>query len=1117
MMRTLAEDVRVTRRFSRSVRIGVDADSCAADGFVCTATSTQALLTTVEHVSAHGHGAFTWTGPYGCGKSSLAVVLSLVVGPECEARTRALESLPAEVRTRVLDGLRWASPGWRVVPVVGRRADARELVVQALEEQRIGRKGQDVVEALLAASRRGPGLLLVIDEMGKLLEHAAGGEGDAHFFQDLAEAASRSNGRLVVIGILHQAFDDYAYRLARETRDDWLKIQGRFVDVPLNPSGEEQVELLSRAIESGGTHRPSEIAAFVASEILGDRPGGAAFAVRLSACWPLNPVVACLLGPLSRRRFGQNQRSLFGFLGSAEPFGFQDFLSTSPSGSGVLYDVGWLWSYLRANLEPSILASPDGHRWAVAIDGVERCEARNGEAADLRVLKAIALIDLFRERSGLVGSGPILGAALCDLTEGEIEAALGRLREWSLVVFRRHLGGYSLYAGSDFDIDRAVEESRAQMVGCDYSRLRVTGVLTPILAKRHYHETGAMRWFDVDIATLEAAEQTVANHRFASGAAGLFLLIVNDDGASPNKVRRYTARLNDSIGNRPIAYAVSGDSFMLRELTFELLALERIQTTRSELKGDPIARREVAGRIARLASELEDRLREALGSVSWHAPALERPDLTGPRVYGAAGLSLMASRMAKALYPATPLIRNELVNRSRPSSNAMAAVRALMTAMVDRGEHERLAITSYPPEAGLYASILDRTGLHARGENGLHRFVEPSPDADPGRLASLWECGDELLASEKDGVTMATLYAAWRDRPFGVKDGLLPVLALAFMLSRKDRLAIYLDGLFCPAVGDLLVDRMLQDADSVRMRLSSVSQRDGAILDGVADVVGSFGIEAAPADPLAIARQLVSIVMTAPGWTRRTARLGRSALKVRDLAVAASDPNKLLLDDLPLIAGPEADVSEVIAVLREGLVGLTDAYGGMLADIEALLIRELRAEPTADGLRALRGRASKVVGLTGNYRLDAFATRLAGFDGAREVIEGLASLAANKPPRDWVDRDVDAARVELAALAQQFLRGEAFAHVGGRGLERFAIAVYMSDPARTALVTPEISIDGAAMRQAKSIAAKLLRSMGDDVPRDVAIAATAELLAGLAEQAPTADVIPVHKRKRATV
>src|SRR3712207_7769415 len=46
-----------------------------------------------------------------------------------------------------------------------------------------------------------------------------------------------------------------------------------------------------------------------------------------------------------------------------------------------------------------------------------------------------------------------------------------------------------------------------------------------------------------------------------------------------------------------------------------------------------------------------------------------------------AGLSAIASRMAAALYPHAPRVRNELLNRAKPSSNAMAAVRLLMTAM----------------------------------------------------------------------------------------------------------------------------------------------------------------------------------------------------------------------------------------------------------------------------------------------------------------------------------------------------------------------------------------------------------------------------------------------------
>jgi hypothetical protein len=1092
----LADHVSVLRRFRRSVRVGADTGAAEIEGFVCTATAAQALDTTIDHAASLGHTAFTWTGPYGCGKSTLAVVLAAALGKPGKAREQALAALPEDLRRRLPEAMRWSRPGWRVIPVVGRRADAATVIAEALPTPQT--KSSEIVRALVALSASEPcGVLLIIDEMGKLLEHAATEGGDAYFFQELAEAAARSEGRLMVVGVLHQAFDDYAYRLARETRDDWLKIQGRFVDIPLSPTAEEQVELLSRAIVA---QPPGDCAAIDAVAAVLSRGGQQTTAAeRLRRCWPLNPVVACLLGPLSRRRFGQNQRSIFGFLGSAEPFGFQDFLKSTEARSNTLYDATWLWSYLRANLEPSILASPDGHRWSIAVDAVERVEERGGDELEITVLKTVALLDLFRERSGLSASPELVAAALQLPIDG-VAGALDSLARRSAIVFRRHLGAYAIYAGSDFDIEAAMDEVRTEMLGCDYSRLRATGVLTPILAKREYHETGAMRWFEVDVATLDQAEQRVASFRSGDGAAGLFLLLINESGDSAARVRRVTERLVDQVGDRPIAFGLSADSYMLRELSHELVALERVQATRPELKGDAVARREVAMRLARVAGELEERLRSGLSSTSWTVPAISTDEL---RTSGPAGLSAIASRMAAALYPQAPRIKNELVNRSKPSSNAMAAVRALMVAMaVNSGEH-RLGIKDYPAEGGLYASVLERTGLHGQSEDGGYAFLSPRPGQDGHRLLPLWTAARDLLEQRgSDGMGLDNLFALWRARPFGLKDGLLPVLGLAFLLAERGRASVYLDGVFCSSISDLLVDRLLQDASSVRLRLSEISEHDAAILRGVADTVARYAPEDEPigADPLAIGRQLVALVMNAPAWVRRTSRLGRAALRVRDLALSAHDPNKFMLDDLPKVAGKNATADAVIADLRKGLEELAGAYAAMLASLRDLLLRELRVRGEG-GSERLRRRAKAVMGVTGNYRLDAFAARLSTYDESREAIEGIASLAANRPPRDWVDRDVDAARIELASLAREFLRAEGLAHVQGRGDGRFSFALFMSDPARPGLLTPEVAIDGEELDRARALAQSLRAVIGAKVGRDVALAAAAELVAALAEEA----------------
>lgn len=257
-MNTLATKVRVNRRFQRSVRVDTDINEPSAlEGFICPSSTAQALLSMARQVAETGHGAFTWTGPYGSGKSSLAVALAALLGPDGRPRTQARASIGSDAAAELISLLKAGRKGWTTLPIVGSRTDPALAIAEALDGPRRGRKrtsvmGTDVIEKLktAAADTSGAGLIVIIDEMGKFLEQAAFGDADVYFFQQLAEAASRSNRRLIVVGVLHQAFDDYAHRLAREVRDEWLKIQGRWSDIPINVAGEEQIALIGRAIDA---------------------------------------------------------------------------------------------------------------------------------------------------------------------------------------------------------------------------------------------------------------------------------------------------------------------------------------------------------------------------------------------------------------------------------------------------------------------------------------------------------------------------------------------------------------------------------------------------------------------------------------------------------------------------------------------------------------------------------------------------------------------------------------------------------------------------------------------------------------------------------------------------
>ena len=267
----LAERVTVARRFQRAIRIDTDIDDpFALEGFVCTQSAASVLQTMAQHLTEAGHSAFTWTGPYGSGKSSLVVALSALVGPDAGARKEAASIVGDETARMVWRAMPPKRDGWRILPIVGRRDRPEQLVEEAIRARKLGRprhngwSEKQALDTLWRIASQNPdnsgGLVVFVDEMGKILEAATRNGSDVYFFQQLAEMASRSDGRLVVIGVLHQAFEEYSYRLSRDMREEWSKIQGRFVDLTVNTAADEQIAILGRAIDSGANEHPRRAA-----------------------------------------------------------------------------------------------------------------------------------------------------------------------------------------------------------------------------------------------------------------------------------------------------------------------------------------------------------------------------------------------------------------------------------------------------------------------------------------------------------------------------------------------------------------------------------------------------------------------------------------------------------------------------------------------------------------------------------------------------------------------------------------------------------------------------------------------------------------------------------------
>jgi hypothetical protein len=1020
----------------------------ALSGYVCQGTARTLLESMSEQILKTKQRAFTWTGPYGGGKSSLALMLCSLVGPSQSMREKAKDILALPNDSNIYEAFQAKGSGWTVLPVVGKRVSIRDQLIATIEK-RIGlslskKKSTDIIAELVAlAETNEQGLLLIIDELGKFLENSAleGGE-DIYFFQQLAEAASRSKGNFVVVGILHQPFEAYATSLGRQTRDDWAKIQGRYIDIPLVAATDEVIELIGRSISKTGSVSLApvkQICTLIADNIKNRRPASPRNLDKsLFACWPLHPAITALLGPISRRKFGQNERSIFGFLTSREPLGFTEHLQTHKVSWDAMYRPSNYWDYLRANSEPAILASPDGHRWAQAVDSVERAESK-GSPLHVEVTKTVALIEMFRTGAALAADESTIGSCLSQDSSAQVQQVLSELVDWKILINRKHLNAYGVFAGSDFDIESAISSTRNELASFNVKILTELSDLNPVIAKRLYYEKGTMRWFGKTIIPLSELGPLLENYKPSIGSVGTFILCVPDTPISDKQFQNSVQSFSEKFEKLPVVLGVSKNALKITDLGQELAAADKVFSTRTELEGDSVARRELASRLSSLKANLQEELSDAFRSANWFTG--------GEKINKDKRLTIsgIASQIAESIFKLTPIIKSELINRDELSSNIVKARRQLMYKMLQDGSLSKLSYEGYPADAGLYYTVLSQPGLHKKiqGTDGWG-FCKPTKSLSGSTFIKLWDETEKIFKTASDKVGLDEIYSVWQSAPFGLKKGVMPILALAFFLANKSHIAIYFDNVFTPNISEVIIDELLNDPQLINFKYVSAGENQNSLARAIAEKILATSdkvTDFSSFTPLETARGLVSIAVALPNWTKRTNSVSQSAQDVRGMLLKASDPNKVLFADLPTILETVTE-NELVLSLQKIIFELQSAYPRKLEEIKDIALKSLQHE--SDNYEDLKFRALSVKGITGNFQLESFSTRLEEFDGSTQKIESLISNAINKPSQGWVDRDLDAAIIQLGTLSMEFRKAESIASLRGRDSSRKTFNLVLS-------------------------------------------------------------------------
>lgn len=1007
-MTTLADVLTVRSQFARSANFERDAESTKSlDGYVVTARALDVVSRVADAASGPAGGAWSVTGPYGSGKSSLGLLLDAAFGPPGIARERALDKISeasSAAKEAVLQALshhRTRSQGfYRALVTADREPVARTVLrglhravmrrhgkipgsaefpassVLKLAQRRVGRKDDPVdpsvselVEIARCMASRAP-LLIVIDEFGKNLEAARDDESsDTYLLQRLAEAGQGTGLPIFVITLQHLSFEEYLTDVDDRRRRDWAKVQGRFVDIAFTESAAQTRALIAQAFEAGHDIRPriddwaESHAPALASAGIADLSDPAA----IGSCWPLHPVSTLVLPELCNR-FGQHERTLFSFLAGNESGTVATLaFSIDMDAAGELPSIGpeAVYDYFMGTDGAGVSVAGRSGRW---MEIASRLRDANGLTdVEQRLAKSIALLNLVSASGAVRASASVL--QLVDPASSEV---LSGLEERGLVTYRAFADEYRIWHGTDVNVAELTAAAHDRIADQPLHRVLETAhALEPMVAARHSAQNDTVRLFRRRFAH---GDETVEPPAALDTVDGELLLVTGTGGAIPtllDTVLRSGSHAKSASGrewtlrSRPVVVALPEDLGELDSAAREVAALSDVLTT-PQVEADWVARREISERLASARSRLEMAVSSAFSADACRWMLLDCGE--GLRLSPGRG-SAPLSEASDLAFPKSPRVPNEMLNRSELTSQGAKARRILLEAMIERSNEYRLGFKGYGPEVAMYEAGLKHAGLHRPKKAGgdpvfgkprvrsNSKVTEGLKQIEQIRFAPTWEAIEEAFeAAKKSRLNVRDLYVTLASPPYGVKVGVIPVVVTAALLARADRIAIYEHGTFQLGLSPELSERMVRNPEHFEIKhFANISGRRRDALDVLAD---RFGIEAGlggrrVGNVLAVTLYLAGRMRGLEQWTRRTSHLSADALAVRDALNEATEPDVLLFELLPVALGyaPIAPGRKGATTRQESRKGEFEAFAdGLARSIDELtsrcrlMIGELRDE-----------------------------------------------------------------------------------------------------------------------------------------------------------------------------
>ncbi|MDP3927927.1 MAG: hypothetical protein Q8R57_02805, partial [Bacteroidota bacterium] len=867
-----------------------------------------------------GIRSFNVVGTYGTGKSSFLL---------------AFEQSIRETK-RYFEPNFLAKAKFDFVKIIGSYSSIVEQFADAFDVQTNNSQQETILSEIfnryLSIGKENKVLFILIDEFGKFLEFASkhNPEKELYFIQQLAEFCNNPKHNVVLITTVHQSLESYAYSLSKTQQQEWTKVKGRFREITFNEPVEQLLYLASEFVVSNFENKKSR---YEIEKCLKLSIETKAFNFNknflhdiASKLFPLDILSANIL-TVSLQRYGQNERSLFSFLESTDHTGLVKFNKLE----NPFYNLSNVYDYLNFNFYSFLTSryNPDFSGWVSirsSIEKVERALIDSPINDCLKAIKTIGLLNIFSASGSVLDFNFFSDYLIIACGIENPSLVIKDLEKRDIIRYRAHSSRYILFEGTDLDIHSALVEAGNNLseVNDITSLLNKYFNFSPVFAKLYTFEKGTPRYFQFRIT-----EYPITNETPEGEIDGFVNLVFN------SKLKESDIQNKSKQQEEAVIYCFFKNSSEIKNLLFEI---EKIQKVILENEKDKVAIKELesinSSQVRLLNHYIIDSIYSGSKDVKWF---FNGNSIT---IENKKDFNKQLSIICYKVYDATPVYKNELVNKHKISPSIHTAKKNYFKALSNNWDKENLGFedSKFPPEKTIYLSLLKENGISPIRENATDVISIESTST----FYKLWSASEDFLERAKsEQLKISELSELLSKRPFKLKQGLIDFWIPTFLFLKRDDFAIFNDDSYIPNLSEENLELIAKYPEKYSIKTFDI---EGVKLD----IFNSYRTFLNIATEqkfnnnsfIETIKPFIVFYKQLPEYSKNTKRLSPSAIKIRRAIATSKDPEETFFEAFPSALGLTlSDLQQDNSKLQNYTTNLQDAVRELRTAYDELVKR----------------------------------------------------------------------------------------------------------------------------------------------------------------------------------